>query len=77
MKNLFYRIYLSMAIFNTVVALLSIAGVIAYGATWHIGTFVLAAWLALELFAEARRERRDPEHEPVNTILKQEIWQRK
>lgn len=77
MKKLFYRTFLGMAIFNVVLALASLVGVLFLGATWHIATFLIAAWLATELFAEARRELADPETEPRNDILEKELWNRK
>lgn len=77
MKKLFYRTYLGMAIFNTILAVLSLAGAIFYGATWHIATFLIAAWLAVELYSEARRELQEPETEPKNDILEKELWNRK
>jgi hypothetical protein len=77
MKKLFYRTYLGMAIFNTILAVLSLVGVIFYGAKWHIATFLIAAWLAVELYAESRRELQEPEHEPKNDILEKELWNRK
>lgn len=73
MKKLFYRTYLGMAIFNTILAVISLAGAVFYGATWHLVTFVIAAWLAAELYAEARRELQEPE----NDILEKELWHRK
>ena len=77
MKKLFYRTYLGMAIFNTILAVLSLAGAVFHGATWHIATFLIASWLAVELFGEARRELKEPEIEPKNDILEKELWNRK
>jgi hypothetical protein len=77
MKKFFYRIYLGMAIFNTILAVLSLAGAVFYGATWHLVTFVIAAWLAAELYTEASRELQEPETEPKNDILEKELWNRK
>jgi hypothetical protein len=76
MKKLFYRIYTGLALFNVAMAVFSLAGVLFFNATWHIATFLVALWLAFELFSEARREKNNPETEKPNDILKKELWNR-